>query len=185
MNEKKLNLGCGKDIKKGWVNLDSVKLPGIDIVHNIEKLPIPFKNGEFDEILCQDILEHTDYVPILQELHRILKTGGKLTIRVPHFTSRNNFIDPTHKKLFSINTFDFFVKNSSFSKSKERQYYFDFYFDKISSSKITFEKSSRFLFYNRFVELLVNSSSKMKFLYEATGLSRIFPAENIVIEIIK
>jgi ubiquinone/menaquinone biosynthesis C-methylase UbiE len=81
-------------------------------------VPLPFKNEEFNEILCQDILEHTDYVPILRELHRILKPGGKLIIRVPHFTSRNNFIDPTHKKLFSINTFDFFVKDSSLNQNK-------------------------------------------------------------------
>ena len=109
---KKLNLGSGKDIKDGWVNLDSAKLPGVDIVHDIEKLPLPFGDNEFNEILCQDILEHIEYIPVLKDIHRILKKGGKLTIRVPHFTSKSNFIDPTHKKRFSIYTFEMFCKNS-------------------------------------------------------------------------
>ena len=30
---KKLNLGAGTDIRKGYVNLDIVKLKGIDVVH--------------------------------------------------------------------------------------------------------------------------------------------------------
>ena len=105
----KLNLGCGENIKEGWVNLDSAALPGVDVTHDIEKIPFPFKDGEFDEILCRDVLEHVEYIPTLRELHRILKPGGVLRIQVPHFTSRNNFVDPTHRRMFSISTFDFFA----------------------------------------------------------------------------
>ncbi|MBX4210680.1 class I SAM-dependent methyltransferase, partial [Candidatus Parcubacteria bacterium] len=105
----KLNLGSGTDIRAGWVNLDSAKLPGVDVVHDIQKLPLPFKDGEFDIILCRDILQHVDYTPILKDLYRILRPGGKLIIRVPHFTSKNNVIDPTHRSTFSVRTFDFFV----------------------------------------------------------------------------
>src|SRR3989344_2394548 len=104
-NMKKLNLGSGRDIKKGYINLDLHKLDGVDVVWDIEKLPLPFKDGEFDEILCQDILEHVEYIPVLRELHRILKPRGRLLNRVPHFTSRNNFGDPTHRRMFSIKTF--------------------------------------------------------------------------------
>ena len=182
---KKLNLGCGNDIKQGWANLDSAKLPGVNVVRNIEELPLPFGDGEFDEILANDILEHVEYVPVLKDIHRILKKGGKLTVRVPHFTSKNNFADPTHKKMFSIVTFDFFVKNTEFSKSKERSYYFDFHFDRVSNIRITFEKSSRWFFYNRFVEMFVNKSPGRQYYYEATGISREFPAENIIVELIK
>ena len=42
-------------------------------------------------------------------MHRILKKDGEVSIRVPHFTSRNNFSDPTHINRFAINTFDFFT----------------------------------------------------------------------------
>ena len=166
---KKLNLGSGKDIKDGWINLDSVKLPGVDVVHDIEKLLLPFANEEVDEILCQDILEHIEYIPVLKDIHRILKVEGKLKIRVPHFTSKGNFIDPTHKKRFSIYTFEMFCRNSPVSKSKERDYYFGFHFDRVASVKITFDRSSRWLIYNRLMEWLVNLNRTTRFLYESTG----------------
>src|SRR4051812_1511318 len=72
---KKLNIGCGTDTKEGWVNLDAAGLPGVDVVHDIEKLPLPFADDSFDEILAQDVLEHVEYVPVLQDLRRILKKG--------------------------------------------------------------------------------------------------------------
>ncbi|HEY0220758.1 MAG TPA: class I SAM-dependent methyltransferase [Candidatus Paceibacterota bacterium] len=182
MTHKRLNLGSGNDIREGWVNLDKFPLKGVDIVHDLEKLPLPFQNEEFDEVLCQDILEHLDYIPLLKEIHRILKTGGKLTVRVPHFSSKNNFIDPTHRKMFSINTFSFFTMGHF---SKARGYYFDFHFGEISSTKITFEKSSRFFWYNSIVEKLVNYHPRFQFLYESTMFSRLFPAMNIVVEMKK
>jgi len=180
---KKLNIGCGTDIRKGYINLDSMAIPGVDVVHDIEKTPLPFPDNEFDEILCQDVLEHVEYLPILKDLHRILKTGGKLNIRVPHFTSKNNYIDPTHRKLFSINTFDFFIKNSK--RREERKYYFDFCFDHIASSLITFRRKPFIVIYNRLVSPIVNHNQYMKELYETTGMSRLFPAENILITLIK
>jgi len=175
--EKKLNVGCGGDIKKGWVNLDSVSLPGVDVVCDIEQTPLPFADEQFDEILCQDVLEHTEYISVLRELHRILKKGGGLRIRVPHFTSRSSFADPTHKKLFSFRTFDFFVKGSG------RGYYFDYSFEKVSRRKITFQKG--IFFYNYLIEPVVNLSPGFMALYEATGVSRLFPGENIMVELTK
>ncbi|MBX4210341.1 class I SAM-dependent methyltransferase [Candidatus Parcubacteria bacterium] len=177
----KLNLGSGTDIRAGWVNLDSAKLPGVDVVHDIQKLPLPFKDGEFDVMLCRDILQHVDYTPILKDLYRILRPGGKLIIRVPHFTSKNNVIDPTHRSTFSVRTFDFFVRNAY----KKRYYYFDFAFSKIELVKITFEHGSRIFFYNRLISLIVNMSRKSQDFYESTGFSRLFPAMNIEAVLIK
>lgn len=177
---KKLNVGCGYNIRSGWINLDVADLQGVDIVHDIENLPLPFNDDTFNIILCQDVLEHIEYIPVLHDLHRILKKGGILQIRVPHFSSRRNYEDPTHKKMFSIRTFEFFIKNSYAG----RDYYFDFHFERISCSKIVFEKNV--FLYNYLIEKLVNSSRKIKnILFEATCLSRIFPAEHIVIELIK
>lgn len=177
---KKLNIGCGHDIRSGWINLDSSPLAGVDVVYDIESGLFPFDDEQFDEILCQDVLEHVEYIPVLKEIHRILKKGGKLTIRVPHFTSPNNYIDPTHKKMFSFRTFGFFVLDKSIG---ERNYYFDFHFSSINPVKIIFIKG--LLFYNFIVEPIVNSSLVVRKLYEETMFSRLFPAQNILVELIK
>ncbi len=180
---KKLNLGCGTHIKEGWVNLDISALPGVDVVHDIETLPLPFADGEFDEILCQDVLEHVEYIPVLKDLHRILAPGGKLTVRVPHFSSRHNYIDPTHKKRFSINTFDFFVRSTA--QQEDRGYYFDFSFSAVQDCRITFERNSPMFLFNPLVEWKVNWGRKMQIMYEATGWSRLFPAANIECTLVK
>ncbi len=183
MAPKKLNLGCGSDIREGWVNLDSASLPEVDGVHNIEKLPLPFADNSFDEIRCQDILEHVEYIPILKDLHRILAPGGTLSVRVPHFTARNNYMDPTHRRMFSVNTFNHFVTGTS--EHNRRPYYFDFTFGKIRKCTITFEHSSSFFFYNKLVRRIVNKTHRRQELYEASGFSRLFPALNIDITLIK
>jgi ubiquinone/menaquinone biosynthesis C-methylase UbiE len=179
MTQRKLHLGCGTDIREGWVNLDSADLPGVDIVCDIEDLPLPFEDEEFDEIRCDNILEHVDYIPVLKEIHRILKTGGQLRIRVPHFTSRNSYRDPTHKNCFSVETFIFFVSGQT-----KCDYYFDFHFSKVKSQKVKFLKRGIF-WGNRLIEPLVNCSPKMHYFYESSFMCRLFPANDVVVELIK
>lgn len=175
----RLNIGCGKDIKKDWINLDIVKNKGIDIVHDLNDLPLPFDNNTFDYILCQDILEHVNFVPLINEIHRMLKQKGKLEIRVPHFTSKLNFEDPTHKYQFSIRTFDYFIKNDFFKYRRNINY-----FSKIEK-KILFDKKGLILrFLNFLLESYVNLSEKHQNMYEGS-LLRIFPALNIKIILVK
>lgn len=179
---RKLNLGCGTDIREGWVNLDSANIPGVDVVHNIQLLPLPFGNNAFDEVLCNDILEHIDYPPVLKDIHRILAPGGVVHIRVPHFTSKNNAIDPQHIRQFSIETFDFFCKETKIYR--ERSYYFDFAFAAFAQKpKITFDTKN--LKRNRLVSWYVNRSPDRQRMYESTGLSRLFPALNIEVSLRK
>lgn len=112
MDKKKLNLGCGEDIKEGFINLDFVDLKGVDIVHNLEKFPWPFKDNEFDEIYTSHYLEHiNDFERTILEIKRIAKNGAKITIRVPHFSCGVTYRDPTHKIFYSYFTFDYYIKN--------------------------------------------------------------------------
>jgi len=180
MEVKKLNIGCGKNVKVGWINLDRFDLPGLDVVHDIENLPLPFDDKEFEEIVCDNVLEHLEYIPVLKDLYRILKPGGHLRIRVPHFNSHTSFGDPTHKKFFSSITFEFFVKDARF----EKDYYFDFHFSRIAYRKIKFLKKGLF-WGNRLIEPFVNLTLGMQYLYESTLLSRLFPANDIVVELVK
>ena len=49
-NMMKVNLGCGKQIKPGWTNIDNEKQLGVDVVHNLEVLPYPFQSNTVDFI---------------------------------------------------------------------------------------------------------------------------------------
>jgi hypothetical protein len=108
--------------------------------------------------------------------------GGQLRIEVPHFTSSNNFVDPTHRNMFSIKTFNFFCSETF--EGKGRGYYFGFKFSKIIDKRITFY-TRKIYAYNKLIEWGVNRSDRLRLVYEATGFSRLFPAENICVTLIK
>lgn len=40
MGEKKLHLGCGRNILENWINLDVVKQDGVDVVANLDDCKI-------------------------------------------------------------------------------------------------------------------------------------------------
>ena len=177
---RRLNVGCGHDVRAGWTNLDQARLPGVDVVHDLDLAPFPFPDQSFDEIDCQDVLEHLDLVPTMRELHRILVAGGRLHIRSPHFTSFVYWADPTHRRALSIATLGFFVPGHS----RERDYYFDFTFSAIERSVISFHKTPRQP-WNRVVERLVNRSPNAQYYYEATFLARLFPALNVEVTLVR
>jgi SAM-dependent methyltransferase len=105
----KLNLGCGKDIKKGYLNVDFEdfeKFEGVDKVYDLNKLPYPFKDNQFEVILMHNILEHLDdSYKVMKEIFRILKPGGIVHLYVPHFSSDCAWGDLQHKKGYSIGAF--------------------------------------------------------------------------------
>ena len=185
-NVHKLNLWCGSDVRVGYINLDKFPQAGVDMVYDLEKLPLPFEDNGLDEIICRDILEHVEYIPLLKDLHRVLAPGGKLHVRVPHYTSRNNYVDPTHKKRFSISTFDYFAEGTYIWRKRRGEFFFDFAFSHLENRRINFDKSSSLFFrYRRLIEWFVNRSPRRQELYEMSGLSWRFPAADITITLVK
>lgn len=102
-----LNVGCGarpraSDSSLTWVNMDHAAHPGVDVVRDIRR-GFPFADGEFDEVLLDNVLEHfasEDVIFLLNEIHRVAKPGASVTIIVPHALSQGAVQDPTHKSLF-------------------------------------------------------------------------------------
>lgn len=176
-----LSVGCGHEARPGWTNLDRAPLPGVDVVHDLDDVPLPFEDGSFDYIECIDILEHVRELPdVMRELHRILSPGGRIRIEGPHFTSYTWPTDPTHRRAFAINTFEFFSSSSLHA----RDYYFDFAFRGVESRRIGFQKVW-YQPWNGLVEHLVNRSRKMQGFYEATFLARLFPAHKVEVMLVR
>jgi len=103
MNEaKKLNFGCGRDIKSGHVNVDITQFKGVDRVFDFDIFPYPFKNNTFKFIYADNVLEHLgDLTQVMKELHRISKSGGEIRIIVPYYNCFGAYNDITHRHYFS------------------------------------------------------------------------------------
>lgn len=80
----KLNLGCGGDVREGWINVDLfVKVSGIT---RADVCNLPFPPGSIEYILAQDILEHISHrrvKTVFASWARLLEPQGKLEIRCP------------------------------------------------------------------------------------------------------
>ena len=108
----KLNLGCGRTIIPGWINVDYRPGPGVDVVADLEN-PLPWSDNTVDEVLASHVLEHlVRWEYTVEEVHRILKPGGRFTIHVPygpdHFTG--------HIRTFTSCTLDGFIEGLAFNE---------------------------------------------------------------------
>lgn len=117
----KVDLACGQSKQEGFVGVDIWE--GADIVHNLFTFPYPFEDNSVDEIFCSHFIEHLpmDYVEhngknkdllfaFMDEVHRILKPGGKAHFIFPNAKSSRAFQDPTHRRFIPEQTVAYFNK---------------------------------------------------------------------------
>lgn len=58
----------------------------LDKVVDLNHPPIPYEDNKFNTVLLTDVLEHiAEPLPLIKEITRILKKGGKLILTVPFF----------------------------------------------------------------------------------------------------
>jgi hypothetical protein len=95
----KLDLGCGKTKREGFVGVDAFSFDGVDVQFDLRK-PWPWKDSSVEEVHCSHFLEHltgAERVHFYNELYRVLKKDSKVTIIVPHWSSGRAYGDPTHQ----------------------------------------------------------------------------------------
>ena len=97
----KIDLGCGANKQQGFVGVDIRKLPGVDIVHDVEKFPWPLPDACANLIMASHLVEHIDphggvFLRFMDEAWRILKVGGQFVISFPYAGSVGYWQDPTH-----------------------------------------------------------------------------------------
>ena len=106
-----LTLGSGKrEIVAGAVSVDIAPGTRPDVLHDLNGYPWPFGDDTFDAVHCIDVIEHLDdIVKAMEEIHRVLRPGGRVTITTPHFSCANSYTDPTHRHHLGVFSFDYFT----------------------------------------------------------------------------
>jgi len=102
----KLNIGCGREVLKGYLNVDKFPMQSevkkVDVTH----FPLPFKENEFSYVRMRNILEHIPVdvqLKLIDELYRITSAGGRIWIRVPYGSHWTRRID--HYRGYTYATF--------------------------------------------------------------------------------
>jgi len=106
----RLDIGCGPRKKDGFIGVDQFAMEGVDVVLNVVErradgsyVPWPWESDSVDEIHSSHFVEHLDFnrhnperVHFYNEAYRVMKSGAKMTIIVPHWASNRAYGDFTH-----------------------------------------------------------------------------------------
>ncbi len=174
---KILDIGCGKrkyvsiDPEDTVIGMDQLPQDGVDVVHDLEVFPWPFASGEFDLLIAHHVLEHlSDLVATMEEIWRVAKGGAIVRISVPYFSFPGSFQDPTHKRFFTLRTFDYFLPQVEFN------YYSAVRFELVARRLVAFAKRRRL---SALFDTAINRCPRF---YERF-LAYIFPVEDLRVEL--
>jgi len=104
----KINLGGGNTKREGYVNVDIIPFPNVDVVCDISK-GLPFKENSVEAVYASHFLEHIENLPkLMEEIYRVCKPEAVIEIKCPYFKSNGAFKDPTHVTFITEQTFDYF-----------------------------------------------------------------------------
>src|SRR5689334_6348157 len=77
-----LYIGGARRTVPGYVNLDLLGMPGVDVVADAENLPFP--DAVFQRVECDAVLEHVvDPRLVMAEIERVLAAGGYAHLVTP------------------------------------------------------------------------------------------------------
>ena len=111
MSPIRLDLGCGKKKRAGYVGIDSAATSHADLLADIER-GIPLRADSCEAILCDNLLEHMrDLIPVMNEIWRVARHGAAIEIIVPYYLWAGAYQDPTHVRFFTEKTFLYFNRS--------------------------------------------------------------------------
>lgn len=156
----KINFGAAGQKKNGYVNVDWQSIVKPDVEHDLNVFPYPFESNSAELIEASHIIEHLDRpFAVMKEFHRILVPGGKMIIKVPHFSRAMGH--PEHFHGFDV-TFP-----NYFNKRYEKVGYFgvELVLEKMTFSWIVFFHILRDMGYSPFmISLLKFANAVISFL---------------------
>ncbi|HEX5541938.1 MAG TPA: methyltransferase domain-containing protein [Micromonospora sp.] len=100
-----LDLGCGGTKQYADnIGLDLRVAPGVDAQADLSR-GLPVADNSVDAVFTVHILEHLiDFLPLVDECHRVLRPGGILHVLSPWWGHVNAVADPTHVRLLDVQT---------------------------------------------------------------------------------
>ncbi len=109
-----LDLGCGPNKVAGAIGLDHHPGSAADVLADFEKGWFPFADESFDHVECSHVIEHMrEPVRLMEECWRVLRAGGTLRVKTPHYTHWTSWGDPTHYHHFSSHALMHFAQPES------------------------------------------------------------------------
>ena len=174
-----LNLGCGLRRKEGFFGVDRIPLPTVDIVADLNERLADLPDESVERVFSRHTLEHVEnFLPLMAELHRVLRPNGTIEIIVPHFSNPYGNSDPTHVRIFGLYTFFYFADAEDQPRRKVPSFYVPERFT-IESVRIKLLKPS-WLFrpITAGLEWFINRGIGWQDWYER-AFCRSFPAESI------
>ena len=114
--EINLNLGCGKDLKNGYINADKYGEPDLQV--DLEVFPWPWEDSSVTEIILKHVLEHLGqdtqtYLNIIKEIYRVCRDQATVHIIVPHPRHDDFINDPTHVRAITPESIGLFSKKNN------------------------------------------------------------------------
>lgn len=109
----KINIGCGRDYREGWINTDISKEVKADYYLDIRKDQLPMMA---DHIYISGVLEqiqsNEDFLHALNMCWLFLNPGGKIEIVVPNAKYAIAHRDPMDIRKFTPDTFRYFIEGN-------------------------------------------------------------------------
>ncbi len=149
-----LDLGCGQNPRSGFYSVDHIEMEGVDVIADLNQPLTMCPDDSVENIYSRHVFEHVrEFLPLMREIHRIIKPGGSIEIVVPHFSNVFGFSDPTHLRFFGLFTMYYFVaREHQPQKRKVPDFYADTRFQ-IRSITIEFYRTTLF---DKLVHILVS-----------------------------
>lgn len=126
----KLDLGCGQRPTEGFEGVDIAPGDGVSHVVDLFKPGWPFADRSVSEIVSHHLIEHIPHdvgqdrdgwFVFWDEVYRILKRGGTVTVTCPYVKNERSFWDPTHTRY--IHEMNFYYLNREWMEAQGLDHY--------------------------------------------------------------
>jgi len=126
----KLDIGCGKNKKEGFIGLDIDPNSKADIIASA--LDLPLRDNSVDEIQSSHLVEH--FLPkeaqiFFDEIYRVLKKGKTANIKIDKDWTKKRLFkkDKTHKYRYKEKEIKKMLNKFSYKQVKDKIYFFRLY----------------------------------------------------------